>query len=259
MSQHARIEREAQRLLGVHAGGAPVPALHEEGELELADAYAVQRRVFGELHGSSPAGYKVSLVAPEHRAAFGASEPTCGRLGESQLVPSGRTIAMSSLFHPLVEPELVFRVRRDLSPNASADEVRESCDVMAGMEIPDSRWRGWSPVPGQTVGDLVADASFAGRVVHAEVGVPAASLDLSAVVGELRHDGVVIGTGRGDAVMGDPVLAVAWLSGMVARGGEILRAGVLVASGTFFYPPSAEPGTYTASYTGIGHASVTFA
>lgn len=258
MSDESRIAHEVRQLLSVHAGGPPVPAMHEGGELSLDDAYAVQRRVFDELHGELPAAYKVSLVAQEHRDAFGAAEPTYGRLGASQLVGSGGAIAMTDLFHPLVEPELVFRVRRTLSPGATADEVRASCDVRAGMEIPDSRLRGWAPVPGQTVGDLVADGSFGGRIVHDDRGVAAEEVDLAVVTCELRRDGILLGSGRGDAVMGNPVHAVAWLSGALARRGEVLVEGALISSGTFFYPPTAEPGVYTASYSGVGEVSVTF-
>jgi len=254
----SRIRTAISELAAANRDFAPVPAFHEAGDLALEDAYRIQRGVYAEVFGGAPSGYKVSLVAPEHRAAFNATEPTFGRLAATQLVEAPAEIRLASMFRPLVEPELVFLVDADLPKNASADQIRAHSRVTAGLEIPDSRLAGWYPVPDQTVSDLVADASFAGKVVYSPESVAASDVDLPAVTCRMVKDGVLIGEGVGANVMDDPVNAVTWLSEALAREGLTLNAGAVVSAGTFFYPPVAEAGTYTASYDGVGEVSVTF-
>lgn len=246
-------------MVRAHRETEPVAALHTRGPLTLEDAYGIQRRVFDTLWGADGvAGYKISLVAPEHRASFGASEPTFGRLAAHQVLTGSPEVPLDSMLSPLVEPELVFIVNRDLVPAAGPDEVLASCHVSAGLEIPESRFRGWFPVPDQTVGDLVADNSFAGLVVHSEHSVPASDVDLAGVTCRLLVDGELFGTGQGTAVMGHPALSVAWLSERLARDGEHLRAGQRISAGTFLWPPVADRGVFEATYDGIGSVRLTF-
>jgi 2-keto-4-pentenoate hydratase len=247
-------------LVTAHRTSKAVPALHTRGPMSLDEAYRVQSSVFSSLWADDDdvAGYKISLVAPEHRANFGAAEPTFGRFKSHQLLSGSPTVPISSLHCPLVEPELVFIVNEDLGPGAGPDEVRDACSVAAGLEIPDSRFQGWFPVPDQTVEDLVSDNSFAGLVVHADETVPAAEIDLAEVLCTLSIDGESFGTGLGSAVMGDPVNAVVWLSERLARDGDRLRAGQRVSAGTFLWPPVARPGVFEAVYDRIGTVRVTF-
>lgn len=254
-------DEAVDKLVSANQRFITVPALHTMGELPLATAYRIQQRVFAELSGgqSSVAGYKISLVAPEHRANFGATEPTYGRLAPRQLIAGSPTLRIDDMHCPLVEPELVFMVEEDLAAGSDVDEVRRKCRIAAGFEIPDSRFEGWFPVPEQTVGDLVADNSFAGLVVHAAASVPACDVDLSQVTVSMTINGDIFGTGVGSAVMGDPVNSVAWLSEALARDGELIRAGQRISAGTFLWPPQAQPGEFEAIYSGVGSVRVTFA
>jgi 2-keto-4-pentenoate hydratase len=247
-------------MLTAHHTSEAVPALHTRGPMSLDEAYRVQSSVFDRLWGDvgAVAGYKISLVAPEHRANFGAFEPTFGRFAAHQLLSGSPTVAISSLHCPLVEPELIFIVNEDLPPSAGRDEVRGACSIAAGLEIPDSRFQGWFPVPEQTVEDLVSDNSFAGLVVHSDERMAAADLDLAEVSCTLSIDGDAFGTGQGSAVMGDPVNAVVWLSERLARDGELLRAGQRISAGTFLWPPIARPGVFRADYDHVGAVQVTF-
>lgn len=52
--------------------------------------------------------------------------------------------------------------------------------------------------------DLVADNSFAGRVVHDRHSVPTGEVDLAAVPMTMSIDGDVVGTGVGSAVWAIP-------------------------------------------------------
>lgn len=254
------IEDMTTALLDANRNGTSVPPPHTHGDVNAMHAYAIATAVFTARHGSLDpvAGYKISLVTPEHRTRFGTDSPTYGRFVADELLEAPATITLNSLHCPLVEPELVFVVDADLSPGASEDEVRTKCRVAAGFEIPDSRLEGWYPVPEQTVGDLIADNSFAGLVVHSRDFVAADSLDLAKVTCELTFNDDVVGRGRGADVMGNPASAVSWLSRTLASNDLVLTRGTRISSGTFAEPPVARPGTFVATYTGIGSVSATF-
>jgi 2-keto-4-pentenoate hydratase len=85
-------------------------------------------------------------------------------------------------------------------------------------------------------------------------------LDLSALRGELRVDGVLRGEGPGSALMGDPLAALAWLAGSgcaAAFGG--LRAGQVVFLGSVCTPVWLEaPCRVTVTFGGLGEAMAEF-
>lgn len=248
-------------LLQARRERVPTPAAHRRGELDKPTAYSVQRSVFRELHGpqtESVCGYKISLVTERDQRNFGTDSPTCGMLASSDIVAGPAAFPMDELFHPLVEPELVFRLESDLPQSASVEQIIAATVVMAGFEIPDSRYEGWYPVPGQVVTDLIADDSYVGRVIYAEPGLPAADVDLPAVECRLTIDGELFGVGYGVDVLGNPAAPIAWLSAFLAETGDVLRAGQFISSGTFLYPPEARPGEFVADYSGIGRVSARF-
>lgn len=248
-------------LLEARRGFTTTPAFHMVGDLGLDRAHAVSEAVFETLHGdrnASVAGYKVSLVTPRHQELLGATEPTFGRFASVDILPTATTVGLASMYCPLVEPELVFVLDEDLSLGASEDEVRQKARVAAGLEIPDSRFTGWRPVPGLTVSDFVADNSGTGRLIVSEESVEISRVDLSATTCALDVDGTLAGTGVGAAVMGDPIGSLIWLSQALARRGTRLRAGCRVSSGTFMDALVAHDGVYVARFSDIGEVSVRF-
>ena len=71
--------------------------------------------------------------------------------------------------------------------------------------------------------------------------VLARGLDLAAICCSLTVNGKEIARAKGDAVLGHPAAAVAWVSGRLAQAGRSLPAGSIVLSGslTDFVPLTA--------------------
>ena len=100
---------------------------------------------------------------------------------------------------------------------------------MAGMEIVDDRYVDYKSLDTPT---LIADDFFdAGCVLGAAV-TQWRNLDLSALAGVTRINGVEVGRGRGADVMGHPFEALAWLATNLARRGQSIRAGEFVFTGS---------------------------
>jgi 2-keto-4-pentenoate hydratase len=211
--------------------------------------------------GSEPIGYKVALTSPATQAALRTHEPAIGRLLTDDVVPTGSTVPLDSMFSPVLEAELVFRVREDLPMNASPEQITQACEVTAGLECPDSRYADWfgGQYPVLALGDVIADNCLTGLVVVGDTWLAATEVDLPAVSARLIVDDEEVASGTGAEVLGDPLRSMAWLSAHLARVGTALTAGTLVSAGTLTPPVVARRGTVRGVFgAGLGEASVRF-
>lgn len=219
------------------------------------EAYARQHqlmRAFAAEAGIPLAGFKISMTNAADQVAVRASEPAYGHLTPLHLAENEELIVLDSANHPLVEPELVFRVNRDIDDGFSAAQIAEACDVTAGLEIPICRLLGWWPlgdVPKLSLSDFILDNAGAGRVVHGRDFLPASALDLSSVRVRLTAPDGEVHIGQGLRVLENPLNAMLWLAGALARRGEVIPAGSIISSGTFMPPLRAVPGVFRAEFS----------
>jgi 2-oxo-hept-3-ene-1,7-dioate hydratase len=255
MSSPAELLDDAARLhrctepLGAAMGQAPY-------EVQRAGIARRARRL-----GSEPIGYKVALTSAATQAALRTDEPAIGRLLTADVLPSGSTVALDSMFSPVLEAELVFRVREDLPRAATLDQISERCEVAAGLECPDSRYADWfgGEYPVLGLADVIADNCLTGLVVVGSTWLPVAEVDLPTVRAALLVDDEEVASGTGAAVLGNPLRSPVWLSAHLAASGETLTAGTLISAGTLTPPVVARPGSVRAAFdAGLGEASVRF-
>jgi 2-keto-4-pentenoate hydratase len=235
-----------------------IPFIRHDHAIDEAAAYAVQDELIRRAvnAGDCFAGYKVSMTSAETQAIASTDEPAYGTLLTSHLKNSGAVIPLSSLFSPLIEPEILFILDDDLSPRADAEEILANSRIAAGIEIPDARYKDW--FPNFSLTDLISDNTATGLVVtSAPVTAPAPD-ELGRIEMELFLDGKKIGTGLSSAVLGNPVTAVEWLSEKLARRNRILKKGMTISSGTFVSPLPAKEGHWEARFRDIGSVNVTF-
>jgi 2-oxo-3-hexenedioate decarboxylase len=217
----------AARLAKAAGDRTPIAPLSDEFPgLDAAAGYAIQalaREQAGPL-----AGWKLGVTSRAKQAQAGIHEPVRGFLARANALDLGEPLATGELIQPRAEPEIVFVLGRDLSGPAvtAADVLAATTGVATGIEILDSRYRDYR----FTMPDVIADNTSAGRfVVGAPVPPDGIDLRLTGVV--LEHNGEVVATAAGAAVLGPPAAAVAWLARSLAAAGEGLRAGQVVLSG----------------------------
>jgi 2-keto-4-pentenoate hydratase len=196
--------------------------------LTLDQAYRIQlglvaRRVAA---GERQIGWKVGLTAPAIQQQFGFHEPVFGCILDS--VSSGHVFGRDELIRPGFEPELCLRVGQTLSGAVDATTVRRAIDaVYPALEIIETR------------GDFTAQIAVAmadnAQQKTVVLGEPVALGDraLDAVVATVRINGLVAATGRGDAVLGNPLNSVVWLAGKLREFGREIEAGEIIMSGSF--------------------------
>ncbi|GIM92113.1 2-keto-4-pentenoate hydratase [Paractinoplanes toevensis] len=247
----------ADRLRVAERDRTPIPPLvRERPDLTAADAYAIQlhniRRRGGEV-----VGHKVGLSSKAMQQMMGVDEPDYGHLMADMRLPETEPADASRYCFPRVEIEVAFLLGADLPGEGCTEaDVLAATEAFApSIELIDSRIQDWKISLADTIAD---NASSAGFVVGAG-RVPPGAIDPRGIDAVLYRDGEPVVRGRSDAVLGNPVTAVAWLARTVAGFGVRLRAGHLVLPGACARAVDAHPGDdFRAVFTGLGEVRLSF-
>lgn len=249
----------ARDLLEAEVTATPTVPLSElVPELSVQDAYEIQRvgRSCRVARGGRVVGRKVGLTSRAMQEMLGVDQPDFGYLLESTLVQSGAVLDADRLIAPRVEAEIAFFLGHELTgPGVTPEQVLEATrEVAPALEVIDSRIADWRI----TIVDTIADNASNAMAVTGPRR-PLDGLDLQAEEVVLEVDGEQV-SGRGDAVLGDPARAVAWLANALAPFGESLAAGDLVLPGAMAKALPAAPGvTARARFGRLGDVVARFA
>jgi 2-keto-4-pentenoate hydratase len=123
------------------------------------------------------------------------------------------------------------------------------------IELIDTRITDWKIKLCDTIAD---NASSAGWVLG-EARVSPKDVDIRNIDAVLTRNGEVVAKGRSDAVLGNPVTAVAWLARKVEGFGVRLKAGDIVLPGSCTKAFDATPGdAFVADFEGLGAVHLSF-
>lgn len=228
-------------------------------DLDVVDAYEIQlvnirRRVD---RGAVVVGHKVGLSSLAMQRMMGVDEPDYGHLLDDMRLHEGTPARAADYCYPRVEVEVAFLLGADLpGEGCTEQDVLAATEAVApSIELIDSRIVDWRIGLVDTIAD---NASSAGFVLGAD-RVPPSEVDLRTIDARLRKDGEVLVEGRSDAVLGNPVVAVAWLAAKVAGFGVRLRAGDVVLPGSCTRAVDVHAGdTFHAEFDGLGTVSLSF-
>lgn len=249
----------AERLWAAQHARVPIAPLTETYPgLDVAAAYGIQqatlaRRLAG---GAEMVGRKIGLTSKPMQTLLGVDEPDFGFILDDMVISHGH-VAAGRFCAPRVEPEVAFLLKRSLrGPGVDAEQVYAATEaVTVALEIVDSRIADWK----LTLPDTVADNASSGAVVLGDWVPYTEDLSLPRATATLTLNGEDVDSGTGDAVMGDPAAAVAWLANALARFGTELAAGQFVMSGSFTTAAFVRAGDAAATtITGLGTASLSF-
>lgn len=236
---------------------APLTDAHPD--IDVVDAYEIQlinirERVAG---GAKVIGHKVGLSSAAMQQMMGVDEPDYGHLLDDMAVFEDVPVPAGRFLYPRVEVEVGFILADDLpGANCTEDDVlAATAAFVPSIELIDTRITNWQIKLCDTIAD---NASSAGWVLG-EQRVSPKDIDIRAIDAVLRRNGEVIAEGRSDAVLGNPVTAVAWLARKVESFGVRLRAGDVVLPGSCTRAIDARPGDeFVADFTGLGSVRLSF-
>jgi 2-keto-4-pentenoate hydratase len=259
LSSEVRGELAAE-LAEAERGKVPMKPLTDRySELDVVDAYEIQllnirARVAA---GARVVGHKVGLSSEAMQKMMGVDEPDYGHLLDDMEVFEDRPVPAGKFLYPRVEVEVGFILADDLpGAGCTEDDVLAATAAFApSIELIDTRITDWKIKLGDTIAD---NASSAGWVLGTDRVSPK-DVDVKNIDAVLTRNGEVVAEGRSDAVLGNPVTAVAWLARKVDQFGVRLRAGDIVLPGSCTRAIDARPGDdFVADFLGLGSVRLSF-
>ncbi len=247
----------ADALWAAEAARSPIaPLIQSYPDLTTDDAYEIQLRNI-RRRTAPVVGHKVGLSSKAMQEMMGVDEPDYGHLLEDMRVYEDVPVDAGRYCYPRVEIEVAFLLGADLpGEDCTEDDVLAATQAFApSIELIDSRIVDWKISIGDTISDNASSAGFVvgkGRVAPSDI-------DIKGIDATLTRNGELVAQGRSDAVLGNPVTAVAWLARTVARFGVRLHAGHVVLPGACARAVDVRPGdSFLASFVGLGDVSLSF-
>jgi 2-keto-4-pentenoate hydratase len=254
------LEAIAAALQDAYATRVPLPPLHESYDgLTLDDAYAIQqiqvRRWMAK--DARVVGFKVGLTSDAMRRQLGVYEPDFGHLLSDMVYAADAPIATDRHLQPRAEPEIALVLGRPLRrPGVSvSDVVAATAYALPAIEIIDSRIADWR------IGlvDTVADNASSGGFVLGQTPTLLDRFDPALTGCVFRHNGRIVGTGAGAAVLGSPLHAATWLANeLLGRGAELDEGYVILTGSVTAAVPVAAGDTVTATFDRLGTVTALF-
>jgi 2-keto-4-pentenoate hydratase len=228
-------------------------------DIDVVDAYQIQlinirQRV---AEGARVIGHKVGLSSEAMQKMMNVDEPDYGHLLDEMEVFEDVPVAAGRFLYPRVEVEVGFILADDLpGAGCTEDDVLAATAAFApSIELIDTRITDWKIKLCDTIAD---NASSAGWVLGT-ARVSPKDIDIRNIDAVLKRNGEVVAEGRSDAVLGNPVTAVAWLARKVDDFGVRLRAGDIVLPGSCTRAIDARSGDdFVAEFNGLGSVHLSF-
>jgi 2-oxo-3-hexenedioate decarboxylase/2-keto-4-pentenoate hydratase len=241
------VDEAARLLVEARLSGRPIGPLPEACRpADEAAAYRVQAAAHGLLTAAGKgalAGWKIGCTTPVMQRFLGIPSPCAGGMLAGTIFRGEAVLPHAGLVKPAVECEIAVRLGADLPQRAepwTPDSVAPAVAAcMAAIELVDDRYADYRSLGTPT---LIADDFFHVGCVLAPEVTGWRRLDLPALRGETRINGIAVGEGQGADVMGHPFAALAWLANLLAGQGRALRAGQLVLTGSVVETRWVQPG-----------------
>jgi 2-keto-4-pentenoate hydratase len=238
----------------------PLPA--DIAPRDEAEGYRIQEALRDLLAADfgTPVGYKIGCTSAVMQHYIGIPHPCGGTVFARGVHASGASLRTADFVRAGVECEIAVRLASDLPASAApftAEAVAQAIEVyLPAIEIVDDRYENWQTIGAPT---LVADDFFAAGCVLGKPVARSSAPDLLDVIGRAVINGAEVSRGSGADVLGHPHHALAWLANHLAAGGNGLRAGQIVLTGSLVKTLWLNAGdTVTMDLSGLGSVAVDF-
>ena len=212
----------------------------------LDDAYRIQdalHRVMAEAGRGEIVGWKIALTSKAMQQMTGVDQPAAGAIFSTVVHHSPARLDVAAYHHLGVEFEVAVRLADDLPASggpwtrATIAEHVDAC--MPAFELVEDGDADYKTLDAFT---LVAQNTWNGGVV---LGAPVTawrSVNLETAVTRAWVNDQAAGQGKTGDALGHPFEAVAWLADLLNRRGRMLRAGMIVMTGSSITTKFPAPG-----------------
>ncbi|WP_369700042.1 2-keto-4-pentenoate hydratase [Bacillus sp. AFS041924] len=223
------------------------------------EAYQIQLTNIEEKlkKGQKIIGKKIGLTSIAMQELLGVDEPDYGHLLTKMKIPNFGEVQVGNMILPKVEAEIAFVLKKDLiGSNITFEDVVDATDyIVPAIEVVDSRIENWKIRLEDTVADNASSCLF----VLGNERFDVKEIDLPNVTMDLYRNDELMNSGKGEAVLGNPIHCVAWLANKLCEFGISLNAGEIILSGALSAAINANAGDqFTAKFPLLGDVSISF-
>jgi 2-oxo-3-hexenedioate decarboxylase len=257
----------AQELTAAYAKREPIaPPSSRDAGFDLTTAYAVEAAIghARQEAGHHTAGWKVGYANKAMWRALKLETLVWARVYDDTVRYAAwneARLSVASMVSPKIEPEIVFKLAR---PPASSDPIAvlEATEWIAlGFEVIDCVFPDWKFQPADFVASRGLHAALVvGEPVYVEPeNIAKLATELAEFTVRVLRNDELVEEGAAKNALKSPALCVGELAdAMKRRGGETVKAGDLVSTGTLTASlPLAAGETWIASLSGIPPSSLT--
>ncbi len=202
-----------------------------------AEGYAIQATL--EQRSDKPLfGWKIAATSVAGQEHIQVDGPIAGRLLAERRHSVGAAISLAHNLMRMAECEFAFRMAHDLAPRATpytrTDVLAATHSLHPAIEIPDTRFSEFEKAGAP---QLIADNACTGEyIIGTAAGPQWRALDLVRHAVTACVGSGAVHTGSGANVLGDPLVALAWIANELSAIGVTLKAGQTVITGTCMAP-----------------------
>ena len=200
------------------------------------DGYAIQavlHRILQSAGYGQLVGHKIGCTTDIMQRFLNIDYPCAGQIFNSTVFFRSAELPLSGFHRIGVECEIAARLKTDMMGTFGPYTIESAKDcvdtLMGAIELVDDRYENYSKLNAPT---LIADDFFNAGVVLGEENNNWRSLDLQKVIGTLCINKKEHSKGLGADILGDPMVALAWLANHRAGIGRPLKRGEFVMLGS---------------------------
>jgi|SRR5690625_359047 len=219
----------AELLDNAAKNASPVEQLSKKTQFSLEEAYQIQRLSIDRRisRGEKIVGFKLGFTSYAKMKQMGVHDLIWGILTDEMTIQSGETVDLDRWIHPRAEPEIAFRVKKEINRPIQLDEISEYIDQMApAIEIIDSRYENFK----FSLEDVVADnCSSTGYVIGNWKDLEFDKIsDLSI---NLKINEKVVEEGKSSAILDNPFQTIVELSRLASEAGLTIKKDHIILAG----------------------------
>jgi 2-keto-4-pentenoate hydratase len=230
-----------------YANLQPVP--NPPSDMTMADAVCGRDKFtkFLSQNYGKVVGYKAGLTNPAVQKRFNYSNPVRGTLFEKMLLQDGAEVPARFGAQPVFEADIVMEVK-DAGINKAKtplEALQHISRIFPFLELPDLVVEDPAKITGPALVyvNVAARLGVLGKPIVVEPTPELVEALANMTVKLVDQDGKELDTGKGTALLGQPLNAVLWLVEDLNGSGIALKEGDLLSLGSFsrLLPP--KPGT----------------
>ena len=206
----------------------PVKQMAETVNMNLKQAYEIQQLLLTKRieAGENLTGYKLGFTSKAKMKQMNVSDLIWGFLTDAMQIDANSSISLSSFIHPRAEPEIAFKVKKDISSEINLHEISDYIESFAvAIEIIDSRYQNFKFSLEDVVADNCSSIGYCIGTWHPLIN------DLTDLNLHLSFGNNVVQSGKTEAILDNPYASVVELARLATQSGLVLKKGQVILAG----------------------------